>query len=200
MSINKSILSAVSIALFFFITQDCFAQNNTLSKGAEAPIFTAEASRAGKDFKFSLKEALAKGPVVLYFYPAAYTGGCDLEAHTFAEMSDQFTSAGATIIGVSADDLERLNSFSSDPDFCAGKFPVASDPDGKIAATYGLKMMPARAGVKDVRGVEVNHGFLPRTTFVINKEGKIVAVFDSKVDGISPDQHVKKSLEIVKSL
>lgn len=142
----------------------------------------------------------AKGPVVVYFYPSAYTGGCDLEAHTFAEMKDQFTKAGATIIGVSADDIQRLNSFSSDPSYCAGKFPVASDADGKIAAMYGLQLTPPQAGVKDVRGVEVTHGFIPRTTFVIGKDDKIVAVFSSKADRISPDEHVKKSLEIVKSL
>lgn len=180
--------------------QESFAQSATLAKGATAPMFTAKASLAGSGFDFSLKTALSKGPVVVYFYPAAYTGGCDLEAHTFAEMSSEFAAAGTTIIGVSADDLQRLNTFSADPDFCAGKFPVASDPDGKIAATYGLKMTPPQPGVKDVKGVEVTHGFLPRTTFVIDQNDKIVAVFDSKTDGISPDQHVKKSLEIVKGL
>lgn len=200
MSNNKSIFTSIVFSFLCFLSFGCYAQQSALAKGATAPVFTAEASRAGNDFEFSMKDALAKGPVVLYFYPAAYTGGCDLEAHTFAEMSDQFAEAGATIIGVSADDLERLNSFSSDPDFCAGKFPVASDPDGKIAATYGLRMMPARTGVLDVRGIEVDHGFLPRTTFVIDKGGKIVAVFSSQTDGISPDQHVKKSLEIVKDL
>lgn len=183
-----------------FPMQKSFAQNSPIGRGATAPLFSAKASLAGSAVDFSLKKALAKGPVVVYFYPAAYTGGCDLEAHTFAEMSGQFKKAGATIIGVSADDLKRLNSFSADPDFCAGKFAVASDPDGKIAASYGLKMVPPQKGVKDVRGVEVTHGFLPRTTYVINKEGKIVAVFSSKTDGISPDQHVKKSLEIVESL
>src|SRR5690606_33253188 len=117
-----------------------------------------------------------------------------LEAHTFADMKDKFTAAGATIIGVSADDIQRLKQFSSDPDFCAGKFAVASDPGGKIAATYGLPLMPPQAGVKDVKGQQVTHGFIPRTTFVIDKGDKIVAVFSSKTDNISPDEHVKKSL------
>src|SRR3954454_18294806 len=108
------------------ITQCSFAQSAILSKGSEAPMFTAKASQSGNEFNFSLKKALAKGPVVLYFYPSAYTGGCDLEAHTFAEFKDKFTAAGATIIGVSADDIQRLNSFSSDSQYCAGKFPVAS--------------------------------------------------------------------------
>lgn len=173
---------------------------NVLSTGSKAPMFTTKASQAGNEFNFSLKEALKKGPVVVYFYPAAYTGGCDLEAHTFAEMKDSFTAAGATIIGVSADDIQRLKSFSSNPDYCAGKFPVASDAGGKIAATYGLELSPPQPGVKDVTGQEVNHGFIPRTTFVINKNDEIVAVFSSKTDHISPDEHVKKSLEIVTKL
>lgn len=177
-----------------------FGQSMQLSAGLAAPLFNAKASLAGKETSFSLKKALAKGPVVLYFYPAAYTGGCDLEAHTFAEMKDSFTAAGATIIGVSADDIQRLNSFSADPAYCAGKFPVASDPGGKVAATYGLKLMPPHAGAKDIRGEAVTHGFIPRTTFVVNKDDKIVAVFSSATDKISPDEHVKKALAIVKAL
>lgn len=190
----------IGFAFAILITQQSFGQLTPLAIGASAPLFTAEASLAGSSTEFSLKKALAKGPVVVYFYPSAYTGGCDIEAHTFAEMSDQFAAAGATIIGVSADDTQRLNSFSKDPEYCAGKFKVASDTNGKIAATYGLNMVPPQPGVKDVRGIEVTHGFLPRTTFVIDKNDKIVAVFSSKTDKISPADHVKKSLEIVKGL
>jgi len=198
---NKNYLPLFLIlGLFLFISRNSFGQSNVLSKGSTAPMFSAKASLAGKEFDFALKKALAKGPVVLYFYPSAYTGGCDLEAHTFAQMKDKFTAAGATIIGVSADDIQRLNSFSSDPDYCAGKFPVASDTGGKIAAMYGLSLMPAQPGVKDVRGQQVTHGFIPRTTFVINKNDKIVAVFSSNTDHISPDEHVKKSLELVSNL
>ena len=176
------------------------AQSKMLAKGDAAPVFAAQASLAGSAFDFSLKKALAKGPVVVYFYPSAYTGGCDLEAHTFAEMKDKFTAAGTTIIGVSADDIQRLNSFSSDPNYCAGKFPVASDPGGKIAATYGLTLTPPKVGAKDIRGLELTHGFIPRTTFVIDKKGKIVAAFSSETDHISPADHVEKSLAIVKGL
>ena len=183
-----------------FITQYSFGQSMLLSKGSLAPLFTTKASLSGNEFDFSLKKALAKGPVVLYFYPSAFTGGCDLEAHTFSEYKDSFKTAGATIIGVSADDIQRLKSFSSDPAFCAGKFAVASDPGGEIAATYGLKLKPPQPGVKDVRGEQVTHGFIPRTTFVINKDRKIVAVFSSETDHIAPDEHVKKSLAIVKEL
>ncbi|HLJ69218.1 MAG TPA: redoxin domain-containing protein, partial [Chloroflexota bacterium] len=95
-----------------------------LQAGASAPEFTTQASLAGKPFTFSLKEALAKGPVVVYFYPSAYTGGCDLQAHTFAVDKDKFTAAGATIVGVSLDSIQRLNDFSADPQYCAGKIAV----------------------------------------------------------------------------
>src|ERR1700693_4428600 len=111
-----------------------------LKVGDMAPDFSARGSLAGKEFNFSLKDALKKGPVVVYFYPSAYTKGCDLEAHTFAEEKDKFDAAGATIIGVSADSIARLDVFSADPDYCAGKFPVASDSDGKIATSYNLTM------------------------------------------------------------
>src|ERR1700676_5452200 len=104
----------------------------------KAPDFSARASLAGKEFDFSLQDALKKGPVVVYFYPSAYTKGCDLEAHTFAQEKDKFDAAGATIIGVSGDSVARLDKFSADPDYCAGKFPVAPDPDRKIANSYNL--------------------------------------------------------------
>src|SRR3569833_1865068 len=104
-----------------------------LKPGDTAPDFTANGSLGGSDFHFNLKTALKKGPVVVYFYPSAYTGGCDLEAHTFAKQSDKFDSAGITIIGVSADDLVRLKQFTANPKFCAVKFPIVSDADTKIA-------------------------------------------------------------------
>ena len=187
-------------SLSLLVTRSGFAQLTMLSKGDAAPVFTAKASLAGSEFDFSLKNALAKGPVVVYFYPSAYTGGCDAEAHAFAELKDKFTAAGATIIGVSADDIQRLNTFSSDPHYCAGKFPVASDPGGEIAAKYGLTISAGKSGIKDVRGQDLTHGFIPRTTFVIDKGGKIVAVFSSNTDHISPTDHVEKSLAIVKGL
>src|SRR3954470_20796050 len=140
MMIKKYYTLAFLIFLSFLTIQTGFAQSKMLAKGDVAPVFDAQASLAGKEFNFSMKNALAKGPVVVYFYPSAYTGGCDAEAHAFAEMKEKFTAAGATIIGVSADDIQRLNAFSSDPQYCAGKFPVASDADGKVAATYGLTM------------------------------------------------------------
>jgi peroxiredoxin len=166
----------------------------------KAPDFSTRASLAGKEFNFSLQDALKKGPVVVYFYPSAYTKGCDLEAHTFAQEKDKFDAAGATIIGVSADSIARLNTFSADPEYCAGKFPVASDADRKIANSYNLTANSAKPGMKDVRGVEIDHDFIERVTFVIGKDHKIIATLSSADDKLSPDQHVEKALEIVQKL
>jgi len=168
-----------------------------LKKGDSAPDFSAPASLSGKEFAFSLKDALKKGPVVVYFYPSAYTGGCNIEAHTFAVNKDKFEAAGATIIGVSHDSIARLNDFSADPDYCAGKFPVASDPDGKIAKSYNLNVMEGKAGIKDTRGQDIDHAFTERTTFVIAPNGKIVSTLSSADDKISPADHVTKSLAVV---
>ncbi len=165
-----------------------------------APDFSARASLAGKEFKFSLQDALKKGPAVVYFYPSAYTQGCDLEAHTFAVEKDKFDAAGATIIGVSGDSVERLNQFSADPDYCAGKFPVASDADGNIAKSYSLTASAGRAGMKDVKGAAIDHAFIERVTYVISKDHKIVATLSSADDKLTPDQHVHKALEIVQKL
>jgi peroxiredoxin len=171
-----------------------------LKVGDKAPDFSAKASLAGKQFNFSLQDALKKGPVVVYFYPSAYTQGCDIEAHTFAENKDKFVAAGATIIGVSGDSLERLDQFSADPAYCAGKFPVASDSDLKVAKMYDLATNPGRPDQNDVRGVAIGHDFIERVTFVIAKDGKIVATLSSKDDKLTPAQHVEKSLEIVQGL
>ena len=167
-----------------------------LSEGAKAPDFSAPASLAGKEFKFSLKDALKKGPVVVYFYPSAYTGGCNLQAHTFAENIDKFSAAGVSVIGVSLDKIATLNQFSADPEYCAGKLPVASDVDGKIAKSYDLKVGEAKAGAKNTRGDEIGHGFAERTTFVITKDGKVAAT----VGGVSPKENVEKALELVQQL
>ena len=171
-----------------------------LKPGDKAPAFDAKASLAGKTFAFSLKKALKKGPVVVYFYPAAYTKGCDIEAHTFAETKEKFDAVGATIIGVSNDKIARLNQFSADPDYCAGKFPVASDIDGKIATAYDLKVTPPKEGAKDTQGVEIDHAFIERTTFVITKDDKIFATLSSANDKISPADHVDQSLAAVEQL
>lgn len=164
-----------------------------LKEGDTAPAFTAPASLAGKAFNFSLKDELKKGPVVVYFYPSAYTGGCNIQAHTFAVNHDKFRAAGATVVGVSLDSIARLNEFSADPDYCAGKVAVASDVDGKIARAYDLVVRDAVAGRKDSRGAEIDHGYAERTTFIVRPDGKVAAT----VGGLAPEDNVKKALEAV---
>ena len=191
----KKMLLGVAVALL--VSLPVLA---ALKVGDMAPNFSARGSLGGKEFDFSLQEALKKGPVVVYFFPSAYTKGCDLEAHTFSQDIDKFTAAGASVIGVSADSIARLNRFAADPEFCAGKFPVASDTDKKIANSYNLSTNAVKPGQMDVKGDTIDHDFIERETFVIGKDHKIVAAFSSKDDGISPDQHVAKSLEIVQKL
>jgi peroxiredoxin len=170
-----------------------------LKSGDKAPDFTAPASLAGKTFTFSLKDALKKGPVVVYFYPSAYTGGCNIQAHTFAVNSDKFAAAGATIIGVSQDSIKRLNDFSADPDYCAGKFPTASDPTGAIAKSFDLKTFEGRAGMKDTRGQDIDHGFTERTTFIITSDGKISQTIETGMGGSSA-KNAEDSLAAVQAL
>ncbi|HXU92342.1 MAG TPA: peroxiredoxin [Gallionella sp.] len=167
-----------------------------LKEGDAAPAFDTQASLAGKAFSYSFRDALKKGPVVVYFYPSAYTGGCNIQAHAFAENYDKFKMAGASVIGVSLDGIARLNDFSADPQYCAGRIAVASDEDGRIAKAYEVNVREAAAGKKDTRGAEIGHGFAERTTFVVGRNGKIVAV----LGGLKPEEHVARALQVVNSL
>jgi peroxiredoxin Q/BCP len=183
----------VSLAASSVFALPAFA---ALEQGASAPDFKAQASLAGKEFSYSLKDALKKGPVVVYFYPSAYTGGCNIQAHTFAENYDKFTAVGASVVGVSLDKISTLNEFSADPEFCAGKLPVASDADGSIAKRYELKVMDGRPGMKNTKGQDIDHGFAERTTFVITPDGKIAAT----IGNMKPAENVLKALETVQNL
>ena len=176
-------------------TAVCLPALAALKLGDSAPDFTTQASLAGKEFKFSLKESLKKGPVVVYFYPSAYTQGCNVQAHTFSVNQEKFAAAGASVVGVSLDSIQRLNQFSADPEYCAGKFPVASDASGSIAKSYDLTVKQV-AGIKDTKGNEVDHGFAERTTFVVKPDGKIAAT----IGGMKPDENVMKALEAVQQL
>ncbi|HJV24063.1 MAG TPA: peroxiredoxin [Aromatoleum sp.] len=167
-----------------------------LKEGDAAPDFRAQASLAGNAFDFSLKEALKKGPVVVYFYPAAFTEGCNIQAHEFAVHQDKFAAAGATVIGVSLDDISRLNAFSADPQYCGGKVPVASDADGRIAKSYDLRVAKIPVAIKDTRGTNVDHGFVERTTFIVTPDGKIAAT----IGGLAPQDNVARALETVQKL
>src|ERR1700742_3181767 len=190
--------NAAALLLFSLIAAPSFG---ALQQGENAPDFKTQASLAGKEFTFSLRDALKKGPVVVYFYPAAFTGGCNLQAHTFAENHDKFAAAGASVVGVSLDSIARLNEFSADPQYCAGKLPVASDENGAIAKSYDLKITDSYAGqdiakMKNTRGEEIGHAMTERTTFVVAADGKIVAT----IGGIAADKNVEQALTVVQGL
>lgn len=189
-------LTASALAIAASMTFTTMPASAALNAGDVAPGFTVQASKDGKAFQYSLKEALKKGPVVVYFYPSAYTGGCNVQAHTFAVNYDKFTAAGATVVGVSLDSIARLNDFSADPNYCAGKFPVAADADGKIARSYDLAIKEAAAGKKDTRGIDIDHATTERTTFIITPDGRIAA----SVGGLTPAANVEKALETVQQL
>jgi peroxiredoxin len=167
-----------------------------LEAGDKAPAFEARASLAGEPFDYSLADALAEGPVVVYFYPSAYTRGCNIQAHEFAVNMDKFNDAGATVIGVSLDNIERLNDFSADPEYCAGKLAVASDESAEIASSYGVIVHEGREGATDTRGVEIGHGFADRSTFIVKSDGTI----SETIGGVSPMENVQMSLEAVQNL
>jgi thioredoxin-dependent peroxiredoxin len=191
----KTLLPALALALLVPTV------HAALDAGSAAPDFKAPASLAGKEFSFSLKEALKKGPVVVYFYPSAYTQGCNVQAHTFATNIDKFHAAGATVIGVSLDSIARLNEFSADPEYCAGKLPVASDAKAEIARSYGLKIIDSFAGKQavtmlDSRGKEIGHEFTERVTFVVVPGSKIART----IGGVSPEENVKAALAAVQEL
>jgi peroxiredoxin len=190
---SKKVLSWIGGAIGAVVALSAYA---ALESGMKAPDFSAKAALDGKEFTYTLADKLKKGPVVVYFYPSAYTGGCNLQAHTFSTKSDQFAAAGASIVGVSLDDIGRLKEFSSDPEYCAGKLPVASDADGSIAKSYGLKVGAANPAAKDTRGVQINHGFAERTTFIVDKDGKIAAT----IGGVSPVENVDQALAAVQKL
>jgi len=183
----------IAAGISMVITNQALA---ALKAGDTAPVFNLEASLAGKPFQFSLAESLKAGPVVVYFYPSAYTGGCNIQAHTFSVNSEKFAAAGATVIGVSLDSIERLNDFSADPEYCAGKFSVGSDVDGKVAKSFELNVRAAAEGKVDSRGKAIEHGFAERTTFVITPDGKIA----STIGGLTPADNVKAALEKVQEL
>lgn len=154
-----------------------------LKVGTAAPDFSAQAYLAGKPFTFRLSDALKQGPVVVYFFPAAHTSGCNVEAHLFSEAIDDFKAQHATVIGVTAGNTSELADFSKETEHCSGKFAVAADPGAKIAREYDalLKMKP---------------GWSDRTSYVIAQDGKVAAVYSD----LKPQQHVKEMLDGVRAL
>ena len=153
-----------------------------LKPGAAAPAFTAPAYLAGQPYTFDLKASLAKGPVVLYFFPAAFTPGCNAEAAAFSQAIDKFKAQGASVV-VTAGNTERLAEFSRDTEKCAGKFPVAADEGAKIAKSYDATMT-------------LKPDLSSRTSYVIGKDGKVAFAFDS----MNPNLHVRETLAALGAL
>ena len=154
-----------------------------LQVGAAAPDFTAPAYLAGQPFTYKLADALKKGPVVVYFFPAAHTAGCNVEAHLFSEAIDQFKAAHATVIGVTAGKVDELAAFSTETEHCGGKFPVAADPGAKIAKQYD-----------SILGAKPD--WSSRASYVIAQNGDIVHVYSN----LNPNDHVTETLNAVKAM
>jgi peroxiredoxin len=152
-----------------------------LNTNDAAPDFTAKGFLAGKPFTFNLDQALKKGPVVLYFFPAVHTGGCNLEAHLFAEAADDFKKEGATVIGVTAGNLDQLQVFSNETQYCSGKFPVAADSDLKIAKEYKATLL-------------MRPGWTDRTSYVITPDHKVAFVYSN----LDASKHVALTIEALK--
>lgn len=146
-----------------------------LDVGEVAPDFTTEAALAGKVYRFSLAESLRKGPVVLYFFPAAFSEGCSVEAHEFAEAVPQFEALGASVVGVSADDIETLSQFSVKA--CQNRFPVASDEKQTVIKAFDAAL-PTRPE------------YANRISYLIAPDGRIVYEYMS----LNPVKHVEKTL------
>ena len=170
---------AAAAALALIAAPACAA----LKAGDPAPRFSAPAYLAGTPFNYSLDEALKHGPVVVYFFPAAHTAGCNLEAHLFSEAIDDFKAAGASVIGVTAGNIDELADFSSETEHCGGKFPVAADPDAKIAREYDTIL-------------DKKPEWSSRTSYVIAPSGAISAVYSD----LNPNRHVQEMLDAVKAL
>lgn len=177
----RKTLPAVAAALALAFTAG--VADAALPVGAKAPVFSTQGAKGGKVMSFDLKAALKKGPVVLYFYPKAFTQGCTLEAHAFADATDDFAKLGATVVGMSNDDLPTLQKFSTEA--CRDKFAVAVATPAVIKAyDVALKREGAPAGMTD------------RTSYVIAQDGRIVMVHSD----LDYRDHVKLTLEAVRKL
>jgi thioredoxin-dependent peroxiredoxin len=172
-----AILAAIAAAT---LASPSFA---ALKVGTRAPEFSAPAFLAGKPFTFDLADALKKGPVVVYFFPAAHTAGCNIEAHLFSQAIDKFKAQHATVIGVTAGNTDQLADFSKETEHCSGKFPVAADAGAKIATQYEA-ILAQKPEWSD------------RTSYVIAPDGTITHVYSN----LDPKQHVSETLAALKAI
>jgi peroxiredoxin len=173
-------LAAAAVAAFAVLS---FPAHAALKVGAHAPEFSLPAYLAGQPFTFDLKDALKKGPVVVYFFPAAHTSGCNLEAHLFSESIDQFKALNATVIGVTAGNTDQLADFSKETEHCSGKFAVAADSGAKVAKEYD-SLLAQKPDWSD------------RTSYVIDQSGSIAYVYSA----LNPKEHVNETLSALKTL
>ena len=156
------------------------AAQAALKPGDAAPAFKTQAAVAGKAFDFDLTAALKKGPVVLYFFPKAFTRGCTIEANAFAEATPRFAALGATVVGMSHDDIDTLKRFSREE--CRDRFAVGSDPAARTIKAYDAgSLLP---------------GMASRISYVIGPDGKIAFTHE----GSNPIKHVEQTLEAVRRL
>jgi peroxiredoxin Q/BCP len=167
-----------AIALLMLLGSLCLCARAALDVGDTAPNFTVPAALGGKVFQYTLTESLAKGPVVLYFFPAAFSEGCSIEAHQFAEAIGQYEALGATVIGVSGDDLELITRFSVQA--CQGKFPVAADEKKTVIKAFDAAM-------------QTRPEYANRISYVIAPNGKVVYSYLS----LNPNKHVERTLSAV---
>lgn len=177
----KYVFSLATFVLGFAIL--CAPAHAALKVGAQAPDFTLPAYLAGEPFTFHLADALKKGPVVVYFFPAPHTSGCNLEAHLFSQAIDEFKDRGVSVIGVSAGNLDQMADFSRETEHCSGKFPVAADKGAKVAREYDsvLTLKPSWSN---------------RTSYLIAPAGTVAAVYSA----LNPEKHVDEMLDAVKKL
>jgi thioredoxin-dependent peroxiredoxin len=177
---KESFMSSLVVSLLAALTLVAPARA-ALDIGDRAPDFTASAAMGGKVYQYSLADALKKGPVVLYFFPAAYSEGCSVEAHYFAEAVAEFQALGATVVGVSGDDIDTLSKFSVQA--CQSKFAVASDEKQSVMKSYDavLKTRPE---------------FANRISYVIAPDGSVVYHYMS----LNPTKHVEKMLGALRSM
>ena len=169
--------SLAGALLWFCLSWSAYA---ALDIGDAAPDFTAPAALGGKVYQFSLAESLKKGPVVLYFFPAAFSEGCSIEAHEFAEATAQFAALGASVVGVSADDIDTLSKFSVQA--CQSKFPVASDTTQAVMKSFDAVM-------------KTRPEYANRISYVIAPDGSIVYHYMS----LNPTRHVERMLAALRS-
>lgn len=172
-----SVLRRLCALVLFLVVP--YSAHAALEVGSTAPSFSIQASLGGNVSDFFLDEALKKGPVVLYFYPAAFTKGCTIEAHNFADAVDEYKQYGATVLGVSADNIEKLKEFSVSE--CRSKFAVAADPNTAVIKAYDAQMA-------------FKPNMADRISYVITPDHKIYYEYTS----MEPDDHVKNTLAAVK--